>query len=177
MGETERRRSGLSRRVVSLAGLTVPPMPRFMRPTPRRFLSDPMTAISHHAALIYVMVIVSAADGEMTDAELHVIGDLTRLLPVFADYEKNLLPATAEACAELLDDDDGLETALVMIVEALPKHLKETAYAVACDVAAADGDVHQKELRLLEMIRHQVGIDRLTAAAIERAARARFATA
>ena len=44
-------------------------------------------------------------------------------------------------------------------------------------MAAADGDVHQKELRLLEMIRHQVGIDRLTAAAIERAARARFATA
>ena len=178
MGETERRPSGLSRRVVSLAGLTVPPMPRFMRPTPRRFLSNPMTAISHHAALIYVMVIVSAADGEMTDAELHVIGDLTRLLPVFADYEKNLLPATAEACAELLDDDHGLETALVMIAEALPEHLKETAYAVACDVAAADGgDVHQEELRLLEMIRHQVGIDRLTAAAIERAARARFATA
>ena len=47
-----------------------------------------MNAISHHAALIYVMVIVSAADGEMTDAELHVIGELIRLLPVFADYEK-----------------------------------------------------------------------------------------
>ncbi|HJO68079.1 MAG TPA: tellurite resistance TerB family protein [Rhodospirillales bacterium] len=136
-----------------------------------------MTAINHHTALIYVMVIVSAADGEMTDAELHVIGELTRLLPVFADYEKDLLPATAEACAVLLDDEDGLENALTMIKEALPARLKETAYAVACDVAAADGDVHQEELRLLEMIRHQVGIDRLTAAAIERAARARFATA
>jgi tellurite resistance protein len=135
-----------------------------------------MPAISHHTALVYVMVIVSAADGEMTDAELHVIGELTRLLPVFADFEKELLPATAEACAELLDDD-GLENALVMIKEALPARLRETAYALACDVAAADGAVHQEELRLLEMIRHQVGIDRLTAAAIERAARARFATA
>ena len=136
-----------------------------------------MNAISHHAALIYVMVIVSAADGEMTDAELHVIGELIRLLPVFADYEKEHLPATAEACAELLGDEDGLENALVMIKQALPARLKETAYAVACDVAAADGAVHQEELRLLEMIRHEVGIDRLTAAAIERAARARFATA
>ena len=132
-----------------------------------------MNAISHHAALIYVMVIVSAADGEMTDAELHVMGELIRLLPVFADYEKEHLPATAEACAELLDDEDGLENALVMIKQALPARLKETAYAVACDVAAADGAVHQEELRLLEMIRHEVGIERLTAAAIERAARAR----
>ena len=132
-----------------------------------------MNAISHHAALIYVMVIVSAADGEMTDAELHVMGELIRLLPVFADYEKEHLPATAEACAELLGDEDGLENALVMIKQALPARLKETAYAVACDVAGADGAVHQEELRLLEMIRHEVGIERLAAAAIERAARAR----
>jgi hypothetical protein len=44
-----------------------------------------MTTISHHAALIYTMVMVSAADRNMTDAELRMIGEITRGLPVFVD--------------------------------------------------------------------------------------------
>ena len=38
---------------------------------------------------------------------------------------------------------------------------------------AADGDASQEELRMLEMIRFRLDVDRLTAAAIERGARAR----
>jgi hypothetical protein len=40
-------------------------------------------------------------------------------------------------------------------------------------VVAADGRAQQEDLRLLEMIRHRLDIDRLIAAAIERGARAR----
>ena len=58
----------------------------------------------------------------------------------------------------------------------LPAKIRETAYALACDVVAVDGEAHQEEPRMLEMIRHELRIDRLTAAAIERGARARFAT-
>ena len=58
----------------------------------------------------------------------------------------------------------------------LPVKLHETAYAIACDLVAADGEVTQEELRLLELIRHRLNVDRLTAAAIERGARARFQT-
>ena len=36
-----------------------------------------------------------------------------------------------------------------MIAEALPKPLCETAYALACEVAAADGDLAIEELNLL----------------------------
>ena len=132
--------------------------------------------ISPHDALIYTMVLVSASDRDMTDAELRVIGAIVRSLPVFRDYDKNLLPQTTAACAELLDDDRGLEKAFELIKSALPGKLMETAYALACEVAAADGEVHQEELRLLELLCHRLGIDRLTAAAIERGARARFAT-
>ena len=35
---------------------------------------------NHHAALIYTMVLASAADSEMTDPELKVIGDLVKQL-------------------------------------------------------------------------------------------------
>jgi tellurite resistance protein len=54
--------------------------------------------------------------------------------------------------------------------------LWETAYAIACDVAAADGMLAQTELRFLEELRYALNIDRLHAAAIERGARARHMT-
>ena len=60
--------------------------------------------------------------------------------------------------------------------ETLPEKLYETAYAIACDVVAADGAAGQEELRLLEMIRHELELDRLIAAGIERGARARHMT-
>ena len=62
------------------------------------------------------------------------------------------------------------------VVSGLPAKLAETAYALACDVAAADGQVKQEESRLLEMLRYRLDLDRLAAAAIERAARARYQT-
>ena len=51
-----------------------------------------------------------------------------------------------------------------------------TAYAIACDLVAVDGNATEEELRVLELIRHRLNIDRLIAAAIERGARARFQT-
>ncbi len=132
--------------------------------------------ITHHAALIYTMVMVSAADRDMTDAELRKIGEIIQGLPVFKDYNRELLPATAAACAECLDVDDGLEAALAQIEAALPAKLRETAYALACDVAAADGRVDREELRMLEIIRDRLAVDRLVAVAIERAAKARYTT-
>ena len=130
--------------------------------------------ISHHAALIYTMVLVSASDRDMTDAELRVIGEVLRDLPVFADYNMDLLPATAAACAELLDDENGLDEALGLIAVALPAKLRETAYALACEVAVVDGHVEKEEARMLEMIRDRLELDSLVAAAMERAAEARF---
>ncbi len=130
----------------------------------------------HHAALIYTMVTVSAADGNMTDNELIRIGEVIRYLPVFADYDETRLPGEAEACAEMLASSDGLERVFDHIVAGLPARLAETAYAIACDVAAADGQVEPEEARLLQMLRDRLEIDRLAAAAIERGARARYQT-
>ena len=131
--------------------------------------------ISHHAALIYTMVLVSAADQNMTDAELRTIGEIVNYLPIFRDYDPELLPKTAAACADLVDMDDGLERAFELIKKSLPPPLRETAYALACDVAAADGEPSQEVLRMLELLRHRLDVDRLIAAAIERGSRARHA--
>ncbi len=129
-----------------------------------------------HGALIYTMVIVSAADRDMTDAELAIIGDIVGHLPAFRDFDEAQLPSVLQACTRVLNRENGLEEAFAAIKEALPANLRETAYAIACDVAAADGEASQEELRVLEMMRHRLNIDRLIAAGIERGARARFQT-
>jgi tellurite resistance protein len=129
--------------------------------------------ISHHDALIYTMVLVSAADSLMPDAELASIGDAVMHLPVFRDFDRANLPKVTQDCTKLLQDGDGLDKAFKAIKGALPEKLRETAYALACDVAAADGRVTQEEARILEMVRDRLQIGRLPAAAIERGARAR----
>jgi tellurite resistance protein len=133
--------------------------------------------IDHHSALIYTMVLAAAADADMNDAEQERMGEIVRFLPVFRDFDPDKVSETAEACAELLRDEDGLDKAIELIRTHLPVKLRETAYAIACDVVAADGSAAQEDLRLLEMLRDRLEIDRLVAAAIERGTRARSLTA
>ena len=132
--------------------------------------------LDHHRALIYTMVIVSAADSEMPDSELRIIGDIVEDLPVFRDFDHHELAGLLNDCTALMSGENGLEETLKAIKTALPAKLRETAYAIACDLVAADGEATQEELRILELIRERLRIDRLIAAAIERGARARFQT-
>lgn len=125
-----------------------------------------------HTALIYIMVIMSAADSEMTDRELFIIGDIVKTLPAFENFDPERLPEVAANCAEILGQENGIDTVIDLVADSLPENLRATAYALACDVAAADGVVKQEELRLLEMIRHRLNVDRLRAAAIETGANA-----
>ena len=128
--------------------------------------------VDHHSALIYTMVLVSASDADMTDDELQTLGENVRYLPVFKGFDHSRLPEITEECLTLLSDPAGLDKALDMIRAKLPVKLHETAYAVACDVVAADRSASREELRLLEMLRNRLELDPLAAAAIERGARA-----
>ena len=132
-----------------------------------------MSKTSPHDALIHIMVTMSAADRSMTDSELAKIGDIIKTLPVFADYDADDLVLAASRCTEILQAEDGLNQILENAVEALPRHLHETAYALAVEVAAADLHLEQEELRLLQIFRDHFNLDRLACAAIERGARAR----
>jgi tellurite resistance protein len=137
-------------------------------------MKDAKRALTSQEALIYVMVTLSAADRAMTDREMMKIGDVVRSLPVFSDFDEDHLVQTAEACGTLLQDDSGLDTVLDLVAATLPDRLYETAYAVAVEVAAADLNVEQEELRFLQMLRDRLELDPLAVAAIERSARVRF---
>ena len=97
--------------------------------------------INHHTALIYVMVLVSASDGEMTDAELSQIGNIVTHLPVFEDFDLELLAGVAASCTDLLQDEAGLDTTLGLVNQGFPEKLPETASAIACGVAVSDHEI------------------------------------
>jgi len=132
--------------------------------------------LSHHDALIYVMVTISAVDRTMNDEELARIGEIVSNLPIFADYDEDKLVNAAEACGEILSADGGLEQVLRLVHYALPKKLRETAYAVALEVAAADHMVKPEEIRFLELLGDKLELDKMTTAGIERGIRARNMT-
>ncbi len=131
--------------------------------------------LSPEESLIYIMVTMSAVDRDMSDLELEKIGHIVRKMPVFAGYNADNLIETATACGAVLRQDNGLNNVLENVKLALPPHLLETAYAFAVETAAADGSLQKEELRLLQIFRVGLGIDRLIATAIERGAHARHA--
>ncbi|MFZ1109741.1 MAG: tellurite resistance TerB family protein [Rhodomicrobium sp.] len=135
-----------------------------------------MPKITPHEALIYLMITMSAADRQISDRELDRIAQVVRQMPVFMGFDENNLAKVAERCGDLLSEEDGLDALLEQIETALPKKLYETAYALAVEVAAADLRVPDEEIRLLELLRDQLCLDKLVTAAIERAARARHQT-
>lgn len=126
------------------------------------------TPLDAQTALIYVMVLSAAADGDMSDREMLIIGDLVDKLPVFEGFDRERLAPAAESCVDALNGESALEDLLGVINQALGSKFNDTAYAVACEVVACDTVAGQEELRFLEMLRHELEVDRLTAAAIER---------
>ncbi|MFA5582407.1 MAG: tellurite resistance TerB family protein [Paracoccaceae bacterium] len=127
-------------------------------------------------ALVAVMIAVSVSDENVRTAELLAIEALVNHLPIFGTYDSDRIQLVAKSVFDLLTVEDGLDALFGLVRDALPEKLFETAYALACDVAAADGSIREAELRLLEEIRYELMIDRLHAAAIERSARARHMT-
>ena len=125
---------------------------------------------------VATMVAISASDENMRTSELLKIQSAVNNLPVFGDYDADRIKTISQVVFDLFEQEDGLDALFGLIRDNLPENLYETAYAMACDVAAADGKILEPELRLLEEMRYELDIDRLHAAAIERGARARHMT-
>ncbi|KZL18900.1 Tellurite resistance protein TerB [Pseudovibrio axinellae] len=132
--------------------------------------------LSVEEALIHVMVMVSAADSAMSDAELRQLGDIVGILPVFKDFDDDKLVSITTQCAERLSGENGMKDTLALIAGSLPTKLHDTAYALGVEIAAADLRVSPEEVRMLQLLRDHLKVDKLTIAAIERGAQARFRT-
>ncbi len=129
--------------------------------------------LSAQDALVAVMVAVSASDEQVRTSELVAIQRMVNHMALFASYDPDRIRAVSQTVFDLFEEEDGLDALFGLIRDALPERLYETAYALACDVAAADGKLADIELRMLEEVREELNVDRLHAAAIEWGARVR----
>lgn len=136
-------------------------------------MTDIPHSFSPQDSLVAVMIAISASDEDIRASELLTIQAIVNHLPVFSDYDMDRVRTVAQTVFDLFSEEDGLDALFGIIRNDLPERFYETAYALACDVAAADGQLRDTELRLLEEIRYELNIDRLHGAAIERGARAR----
>lgn len=132
------------------------------------------TSLEPQEALVCTMVLVAAAGEAMTDSEIGVMSGLVQTLPVFRGFSAERLAAATDRAVELLRESDGLAHAGRLIRDSLPPRLRETAYALACEVAAADFFEDRSSVTILELVRDELALDALVAAAIERGARARY---
>jgi tellurite resistance protein len=130
--------------------------------------------VSNEQALVYVMVMMSAVEGRIKPEELAELDLLVRTLPVFRNFDRGRLATVAQECGDMLQVKDGMKTVLSLVADQLPLRLRETAYALAVEVAAVDLAVGKEELRFLAILRDALGLDKLVTAAIERSAIARY---
>lgn len=139
-------------------------------------MTTDLPSLSPCDALVAVMVAVSASDSKMRTSELVAIQRMVDHAPVFAQYDDDRIRAVSQTVMTLFEEEDGLDALFGLIREALPPKLHETAYALACDVGAADGRLYENEIAMLAEIRDQLEISRLHAAAIELSSRVRHLT-
>lgn len=136
-------------------------------------MADNLPSFSPCDALVAVMVGVSASDQNLRTAELVAIERAVNHTPVFANYDIDRVRAISQTVISLFEEEDGLDALFGLVRDSLPEKLYETAYLLACDVAASDGRLGEVEAEMLAEIRDQLDIDRLHSAAIEMATRAR----
>jgi tellurite resistance protein len=130
--------------------------------------------ISTEQALIYTMVTMSGVEGKVNAIELNEVRQLVQTLPIFRDFDEHRLMLVAQEAGDILSETEGLQTVLGLIKEALAPRHRETAYALAVEVAASDMAVGKEELRFLAILRDALGLDKLVTAALERSAIARY---
>ena len=118
-------------------------------------------------ASVAVMVAMLASDQTYRTSELVAIQRSVDHAPVFAEYDADRIRAISQTVMTLFEDEEGIDALFGLVRAALPEKLYETAYALACDVGAADGRLYEGEVAMLAEIRHQLNIPRLHAAAIE----------
>lgn len=134
---------------------------------------DMNSLLKPQQALIYAMITVSAVDRAISDAELKRIGSIVRELPVFRDYDEMWLLDESRECAALLSRDGGMRRVLDLVTASLPEQLRETAYVLSAEVAVSDRRIASEEIRFLDLLAEALSLDKLTCAALERAATAR----
>ena len=114
--------------------------------------------------LIEAMLGAMGADGDITDEEMDTLSRTLEEHELFRDISKDARGRLIDIAADALRDaGDGVKR-----VSAIAKGLKGRthnlmAYAMACEICVADGEIPESEIRYLDALQRAVDLDDETA--------------
>ncbi len=120
--------------------------------------ADPSSiTLTQQEAFFAIMLLVVAADGEIDDSEVISMYSVTKRMKLYAGMPDNQHVTLIKKLAGILKKN-GPKILLEKASASLPADIKPTAFAIAADLAFADGTVEDKERAILEVIYTQLNI-------------------
>ncbi|MGE5379390.1 MAG: tellurite resistance TerB family protein [Candidatus Saccharibacteria bacterium] len=118
---------------------------------------DAETKLTKEEAFAVYPLAAIAADGVITEEEANgLIVSLIRM-KMFRGYNGNQMGAMLNKLIGIIRKS-GLDGLISMAKESLPEDMRETAFAVATDLALADGEIAQQEKDILTKFQQSLGI-------------------
>lgn len=98
-----------------------------------------------------------AADGYLSDDEVHVMIASLNRMELFRSYSSDVIRRLFDKLCGITKRQ-GSDALLKAAIGSLPHHLHDTAFAVATDLVLADGEVTEEEENLLQSLYTQLNI-------------------
>lgn len=118
---------------------------------------DENVKLSKEEAFSAVSLVSVAADGVITEEEARGLFVQLYRMKMFSGYNDNQMSSMFNKLINIIKKK-GMDALVVMAKESLPEDMKATAFAVATDLALADGEIAEEEKMLLTKIQQSLGI-------------------
>ena len=113
--------------------------------------------LTKQESMVAVMLAIAAADGHISDEEIEDLIARLRRLRLFSGLTDDQLIAATNRPFDLLRKG-GPDELIRAASPSLPQQLRESAFAIAVDLAFSDGSVADEEKQLIEKLQHELGI-------------------
>ncbi|OPY30914.1 MAG: Tellurite resistance protein TerB [Methanomassiliicoccales archaeon PtaU1.Bin124] len=113
--------------------------------------------LTKEEAFAAVSLAAIAADGVITEEEANGLVISLIRMKMFRGYNGNQMNAVLSKDINIIKKE-GLNALIGKAKESLPQDLCETAFAVATDLALADGEIANEEKEILQKIQVALGV-------------------
>ena len=127
---------------------------------------EPHISFSAEDAALAVLAMLAALETDRKES-------LSGFLPLCPQIDANRAALIVPLIRDMASASDGVEAVLDLIAEALPHDMTDTVYLLGADYVSTYGTALPEQMRLLERLAEAIKLDRLTRAALDRAALAR----
>jgi uncharacterized tellurite resistance protein B-like protein len=106
-----------------------------------------------------ILLSAVACDGHISDEEVHGLFTISERMKLFENVKGNKWNRMMDRLLGILKRS-GVDTLIDKGAAALPEELKETAFAVACELVLADQGIEDEEKEYLSKLQEKLEIER-----------------